>query len=211
MGSCVAIRVAIQNCVERKISSCGTCSKEIDGEGGLHCIFCQRRESTKVQRTAAKRKLQHQADRMLDKSAKRLQEAKVGDNATIPVSELDRGRADHRNIMTVIVSVDEKGFFRLGTRFGLLKTLFLRSMFQLCTDSGFIALDDVPLDKEISTREAATKESVGGGQGFSRCDCKSNCLNMRCKCRKENRLCNSKCHKSSACCNKVRKHELFYA
>ncbi len=86
-------------------------------------------------------------------------------NATIPVSELDRGRADHRNIMTAIVSVDEKGFFRLGTRFGLLKTLFLRSMFQLCTDSGFIALDDVPLDKEISTREAATKESVGG-QGF---------------------------------------------
>ncbi len=40
------------------------------------------------------------------KSAKHLNEAHVGDNVTVPVSEIESGRADYRNIMTVIVSVD---------------------------------------------------------------------------------------------------------
>ncbi len=146
-------------------------------------MFCQRASSTIAQREGAKRKLQQQAERMTDKSAKRLNEAHVGDNVTVPVSELDRGRADHRNIMTVIVSVDDRGY-RLGTKSGVLKTLYLRSMFQLCTDNGFLSLEEVPLDKEVSVREVATKESIGGGQGFERCDCKTDCTTRRCKCKK---------------------------
>ncbi len=103
--------------------------------------------------------------------------------------------------MCVIVSVDERGF-TLGTKHGLLKTLYLRTMFQLWTDNCFLSLEEVLIEKEISVREAAMKESVGGGQGFERRDCKTDCSTHRCKCKKEKRLCNSKCHNSLACCNK---------
>ncbi len=100
------------------------------------------------------------------------------------------------------MSVDERGC-RLGTKQGVLQPLYVRSMFDLCKTNGFISVSDVPVEKIISLREAATNESVGSGQGFVRCNCKKEaCVSNRCLCRAQGRLCNSKCHKSTACCNK---------
>ena len=60
-------------------------------------------------------------------------------------------------------------------------------------------VSNVPQDKEISLREAAHGESVGNGQGFFKCGCKTGCITGRCKCRSNNVLCNSRCHGSLSC------------
>ena len=66
----------------------------------------------------------------------------------------------------------------------------------------FFALDEVP-EKHVSLREVATKGSLGNGQGYLRCNCKTGCkLSTRCKCKKEGRLCSSKCHQRLSCANK---------
>ena len=65
-----------------------------------------------------------------------------------------------------------------------------------------VGLKDLPYDKEISLRSAATSSSVGTGQGFFRCHCTKHCATNICKCKKNKVLCNSKCHNSMSCKNK---------
>nr|XP_018911199.1 PREDICTED: uncharacterized protein LOC109039924 [Bemisia tabaci] len=92
------------------------------------------------------------------------------------------------------------GSINLGTEHGILKSLYTRSQFTV-RHADLISLSDVP-NKEVSLREAATTNSVSGGQGFKRCNCRQKCTNNRCACRAAGLLCNSKCHKSEACTNK---------
>ncbi len=193
-------------CVKCNQKTCAIlpCGREVDGEGGVQCFLCTKSASAVSHRQGAKRKQEDQAERMMERSNKKFKPAEVGDNVVVHVSELDRGRADHRNVMAVVMSVDERGC-RLETKQGVLQPLYLRSMFDLCKTNGFISVSDVPVEKIISLREAATNESVGSGQGFVRCNCKKEACGVsnRCLCRAQGRLCNIvKCHKSTGCCNK---------
>ena len=63
-------------------------------------------------------------------------------------------------------------------------------------------MEDVDLESEVSLRAAARAESIGGGQGYFRCNCSGNCKTKRCKCFKENLKCNSRCHNQRSCSNK---------
>ena len=65
--------------------------------------------------------------------------------------------------------------------------------------------------KSISLRRANAEESVSGGQGVVRCNCKKKrpCDNDQCKCRKMKRMCTSKCHSSGPCNNKWQKRSRF--
>ncbi|XP_063889921.1 KRAB-A domain-containing protein 2-like isoform X3 [Scylla paramamosain] len=65
-----------------------------------------------------------------------------------------------------------------------------------------VDVKDIPTDKEISLRSAATSSSVGTGQGFFRCHCTKHCATNICKCKKNKVLRNSKCHNSMSCKNK---------
>lgn len=59
--------------------------------------------------------------------------------------------------------------------------------------------------KMISLREALTKFSKFGGQGFKKCSCKASktqCHTNKCFCFKAHLKCNSKCHSSGPCSNK---------
>jgi hypothetical protein len=58
------------------------------------------------------------------------------------------------------------------------------------------------IETTISVREAASNQSLSGGQGFLKCSCKSKCSSNRCKCKKNVKLCNSLCHNSGSCDNK---------
>ena len=77
----------------------------------------------------------------------------------------------------------------VGCKSGILDQWYSRSKFQP-TLGKFLSVEDVNLESEISIRAAARAESIGGGQGYFRCN--GNGKNKRRKCFKDNLKCNSK-------------------
>ena len=149
----------------------------------------------------AQKNILAQADEMLKRLSQLLPLATVGQSVFIKVPEFDRTNISPRNVIGVICE-EKNGLFVIGTKFGVLDSMFGRADFELCTES-FISLEIVP-DGKISLRKAASMSSVVGGQGFTRCLCKS-CDNNRCKCRKNNQACNSKCRSRHSCKNTCEK------
>jgi len=117
----------------------------------------------------------------------------VKSNRRFKPAHLDRGRCEFRNIKAIVLSCLDNGLYQLGTIHGILKQAYSRNQFSPVKEK-FISDEDVPKDKEVSLRTAAKEDSMGTGQGFFRCNCKTGCESGRCKCKKENVLCNSKCH-----------------
>ena len=128
-----------------------------------------------------------------------LQPVTVGNNVTLPVPSVDRGRGDPRNLMCIVIDINtETQQYKLATRYGLLNESFSRNQFPRCT-SNILLLGSVDFDTEISVRQAARKQSIGTGHGFLKCTCKSRCIKKICKCLKAGMLCNSRCHNSNTC------------
>ncbi|XP_023212590.1 KRAB-A domain-containing protein 2-like, partial [Centruroides sculpturatus] len=137
----------------------------------------------KARQTAAEN-LQKQAKKMKSASDKSHPPAKVGDNVTVPIPDVDRGRGDLRNVIGVVLEINNDGLYKIGTKHGILQTLYCRTEFDICTQK-FLQESDVNQDVQISLRTAATKHSVGTGQGFIRCTCTKNCATNRCQCKKK--------------------------
>ncbi|KAK7601006.1 hypothetical protein V9T40_008447 [Parthenolecanium corni] len=120
--------------------------------------------------------------------------------STVP--DVNRGKTDARSILACVIEKTEDGFYRLGTREGIINSLYARSQFAL-SHKQFVQLDEVPITSAtISLRSVASSQATGNGQGFVRCHCMQKCINKRCLCVKNGIKCNSKCHGSNSCCNK---------
>ena len=135
-------------------------------------------------------------------SNKKFKDAIVGQNVTIKVPDVDRGRNCPRNVMGVVLENLDNGLYRIGVQNGVLEKLFSRNEFQVCKET-FITASSVP-DAPASTlslRKAAATAS-GSKQGFIKCNCSGKCDSKRCQCVKLKVLCNSKCHGSNSCKNK---------
>ena len=91
-----------------------------------------------------------------------------GDNVTIPIPFVDRGKGDPRNIMGVIVDRDENDLYRVAVRVGILKERYSRNQFDLCTQ--LHSIEDLSRDGEIGLRQAVQSESRCGGQGYAKCN-----------------------------------------
>ncbi|XP_049829053.1 phosphatidylethanolamine-binding protein 1-like [Schistocerca gregaria] len=112
--------------------------------------------------------------------------ADVGDNVTIPIPDVDKGRGDLQNIIGVILQKTDEGLHKVGTKYGILQKHYCRTDFNVCIQKD---VGDIKQDMEISLRTAATKHSVGSGQGFMKCTCMKNCTtNKICKKNKDNSL-----------------------
>nr|CAH7765217.1 unnamed protein product [Callosobruchus chinensis] len=127
--------------------------------------------------------------------------AKIGSTVRIPGPDVDRGRGDARSVLAVVLEAAEYGFYRWGTKEGVISKYYSRSEFCTCP-ANILKIEEVIQDTEIPLRSVATAQSTGHGQGFKKCNCESKCQSKKCACRKENILCNSKCHNSSTCTNK---------
>lgn len=201
--SCGKERIGIhfeicKNC-NISVHSCPPCS--VISDESILCSLCQMASKIQFQWASAKRHLEDQAERMLIASRQRFEDAKVGQNVVIRIPDVDRGRADPRNVMAVVMSI-ENGFYKLGTKSGIIDRLYCRNELELC-EQQFFTKDDVPGTASTSLRQAVGAASVSGHmQGFIKCDCKSGCKANICKCKKSGVLCNSRCHNSSSCCNK---------
>ncbi|CAF3562301.1 unnamed protein product [Rotaria sp. Silwood2] len=63
-------------------------------------------------------------------------------------------------------------------------------------------IQDIIDNTQRSVREIMKLESITGGQGTLKCNCKQGCKTNKCKCKQANVLCNSRCHHALSCCNK---------
>ncbi|XP_031334323.1 uncharacterized protein LOC116164310 [Photinus pyralis] len=165
------------------------------------CDHCQNKNNIKAIRDSCQESLKRQAQKMLQTSRKKFKPGAVGMSVRVPIPDVDRSRSDHRNILGVIMSVEDE-FYRIGTVHGVLKQLYSRNEFEICKQQ-FLKLENVKTDTEITLRSAAGKFSVSGStQGYVRCHCKKSCANKKCKCLASGYTCNSKCHNSATCSNK---------
>ncbi|GBO23460.1 hypothetical protein AVEN_18634-1 [Araneus ventricosus] len=85
----------------------------------------------------------------------------LGTTVRVPIPDVDKGRGDARNILAVLISVTEDGFYRLGTSEGILKQLYERSQFTLCPEN-LLRIENIP-DYEIPLRSVAIAQSSGSG------------------------------------------------
>jgi len=157
-------------------------------------------------RKKAREALQEQAQRMVKRSRIINKPGDPGDNVTIPIPLVDRGRGDARNIMGVIIDRNENDLYRIAVHAGILQGMYARNQFELCTQK-LLTFDDVCQAQEISLRSAVSQTSKSGGQGYMKCNCsgvgKNKCQSKKCKCFKNNLKCNSRCHGSLCCANKI--------
>ncbi|XP_023225134.1 uncharacterized protein LOC111626083 [Centruroides sculpturatus] len=118
----------------------------------------------------------------------------ISDNIIIPIPDIDRVKADLRNIIGVILQKDEQGLHKFGTKYGILDKLYCKSEFDTSKEK-FLILKGMP-ETNVSLRTAAKRAALRTGQGFVRCLCKKACMSKMHFCKKKSNLCNSNCHDS---------------
>ncbi|XP_050316173.1 uncharacterized protein LOC126750568 [Anthonomus grandis grandis] len=118
----------------------------------------------------AAQSLEKQAKKMKATSQKSHLPAKVGDNIVIPTPDVDRAKGDLRNVIGVVLKASDDGFYKIGTKHGLLQKLYCRNEFDICAQK-FLLEEKVIENIELLLRTAAIKNSVGTGQGFFKCSC----------------------------------------
>ena len=145
-----------------------------------------------------------QAERMVKRSRRIMDRGNVGNNVTIPIPMVDRGHGDPRNIMGIIMDIDENDNYTIAVKSGILSGKYTRNQFDLCTYELY-SKDHVTTDRIVSLRTAVQQESKSGGKGFAKCNCAGSkrCQTNRCKCFKLKVKCNSRCHASLHCENKA--------
>ena len=197
-GICDKIYGILQVCGKCNLKVHAVCGTEAENQ--FICSRCKRSEAIFENREIAKKGLEKQAEKMLTLSRQKLPPAEVGQNVLVKVPDVDRGRLAPRNVLDVVLKINENGLYKLGTKEGELERIYSRNEFSLA-DSSFIDLSDVPISTSLSLRHASAV-TTGAKQGFVMCHCKRYCDTKRCKCRSKEVLCNSKCHNSSTCKNK---------
>ncbi|KAL4709053.1 hypothetical protein ACJJTC_005914 [Scirpophaga incertulas] len=66
------------------------------------------------------------------KLLKKIPPVSLGTTVRIPVPEVDRGRGDARNILTVVLHKSDDDLYQLCTKQGVVKTLYSRQQFTVC-------------------------------------------------------------------------------
>ncbi|KRX75023.1 KRAB-A domain-containing protein 2, partial [Trichinella sp. T6] len=117
------------------------------------------------------------AAKMTRRTKKMLIPLKIGQNCTVTVPDVDRGPADPKNFLVVVMAECE-GLYTVGCREGKLASKFTAADLQVISEN-LLSTDEVP-DTEIPLRTAVTKAT--GGQGYVKCMCLSGCSSGRCSC-----------------------------
>ncbi|CAG2242051.1 unnamed protein product [Mytilus edulis] len=121
------------------------------------------------ERHASGSNLSKQAEKMVARSNQILRPVQVGDNVTVPIPSVDRGRGDPRNLLCIVLEHDQTNDqFKLGSKDGILNGSYSRNQFTFSPIHS-LALQDANTLVELSVREAARQQSIGDGQGFLKC------------------------------------------
>ena len=101
--------------------------------------------------------------------------------------------SEERRIVVVQEENDELYF--VGSKEGIISNKFTLADLNPMQHP-LIKLNEVP-SVSLSLRTATTKAT--GGQGFIKCQSKTNFQSGRCSCLKRNNKCNSRCHPGKTC------------
>ncbi|KFD63443.1 hypothetical protein M514_24369 [Trichuris suis] len=154
-----------RNCGRKVHAICGHAIRDdryekMEGyEANILCNLCFNIDNAGKAKVESKLNLEIQEKRMKVDSDKQFLPARLGATVRVPVPDVDRGRGDARNLLAVVMSVRENGFYRLGTAQGVLNQLYARSGFTPCRKE-LIRIEDVP-NQEIPLRSAAIAQSTG--------------------------------------------------
>ncbi len=128
----------------------------------------------------------------------------VGEIVHIPLKDMDRSKTDPACLTGVIVKVNNgKSSARVAVKSGLLKDWYVyHKLGRVSGNSNNIALNGLTEAFKtwktlpvIAERQAARNESMTGGQGVFKCNCKGKCDTERCACKKAKQICTSACHR----------------
>ncbi|CAH2007339.1 unnamed protein product [Acanthoscelides obtectus] len=98
---------------------------------------------------------------MIALSISKLPPIDVGRTVILRVPDVDKGRLAPRNMLAVVLNINDSGLYQLGTKEGTLQLLYCRNKFTLA-DSDFIDISSVPSSVSLLTTRLAT----GSKQGF---------------------------------------------
>ncbi|CAH2005369.1 unnamed protein product [Acanthoscelides obtectus] len=172
---------------------CSECDKP-STSGNIYCESCLCQKNIRSNRLEAKRNLENQVKKMKALSNSKFPPCSVGDTVIVKIPDVDRGRGDFRNILMTVIEKTEDDFYKLANKTGTIEEMFSRNQFSACNEK-LVDIESVSLE-EKSLRQLANEQSLLGGQGYKRCNCKTKCVTNRCKCKATGNLCNSKCYNS---------------
>ena len=78
-----------------------------------------------------------------------MKDCTVGDNVAVPILSVDRGHGDPRNILGVILAV-ENGQYTIGCPSGILKGKYSRHQFDLCPQR-LLSESDINSDSSVAS------------------------------------------------------------
>ena len=132
---------------------------------------CQ--EAIRLQRKRANEAQTMQAERMVKRSKRIFAPVQVGDNVTIPIPHVDRGRTDPRNITGVVTECSDNDMYSIAVTGGTLSGKYSRSQIDVCATKLYSA-DDFNTEKTVSLQQAVQLESNCAGS--------KRCQTNRCQC-----------------------------
>ncbi|XP_055944438.1 uncharacterized protein LOC129975400 [Argiope bruennichi] len=147
--------------------------EDLQSTTSSHQVLNEKHELISIKRAAAKENLLLQATKMLRTSQNQFPPVQTGDTVRIQVPDVNRGRTDNRNVLAVVVGIEDSDFYKLANENGTLKQLYTRNQFKICKEK-LLSIDKTSF-QEISLREAAAANSRSVGQGYTRCHCKRKC------------------------------------
>ena len=106
-----------------------------------------------MKRAAAKQNFLLQANKILRTTQKQFPPAQIGDTVRIQVPDVDRGRTDSRNVLAVVVGIEDSDFYKLANKNGTLKQLYTRNQF-------VISKENLLSTNEISAQKLVLREAL---------------------------------------------------
>jgi hypothetical protein len=118
---------------------CSRCSgnSETLSENNL-CDLCESHYNIISHRLGATTSIKRQAEEMLVKSNKKFKSCRPGQNVLVNIPDVDRSRVSPRNVLAVIITVNDNDLCTLATKEGKLDKLYSRNEFELA-DSDFLS------------------------------------------------------------------------
>ena len=109
---------------------------------------------------------------MLERSKKFLPDVAIGDLVLLRVPDVDRRPTDASNLLCMIKTIKHDNLYELASEVGILEKLLARNDFEKI--DLHISNFEHP-SNSITVRQAVTKLSISGGQGYIKCNCKTKC------------------------------------
>ena len=165
LGQLVTATTDVQGCEEMLVSDDDEMSTDRDIEVShddqedLPAELLVRKWSIRAKRRIKEENLHKQAGKMLRLSNKQFEPAAIGDNVRVQVPEVDRSKCSSRNIIGVVMEIDEeKSLYKIGTSQGVLNSMYSRREFEICKER-FVSVNDVP-SGSTSVRACHTKSAI---------------------------------------------------